>query len=127
MDDTRKAKILLEYDNLYNYMSDFYLYYGSEPEEWIYSKAERLLKDRFERWQIKEEWKNSKVIAEFLEDGNTRRDILHATWKEAYEENFEDILEEIAIEQVSHHFEGDEDFISPVREYLRPYLKSVIL
>lgn len=118
MNIDKQAKILLEYGSWKNYIEKAFERCNVN-EEYIIDEIQECTISKMPPHSIRENWDTEKEF--FLEDGYTHDDIIYDTEDEAYEQNIEDVLEEVAWVLCSKCFSGD-FFHQRIVNYLRYYV-----
>jgi hypothetical protein len=125
MEDSERARILLEQDDLLTYIHDLYIDKGICVEEFLYEYLEKIAKEDIQEWEVEEEWgrwdENNANVCLFLEDGHSRREIKYGTWLQAIEDNADRFLSDLAKQQLVN-VGGDRDLLPDLKAYLKSFL-----
>lgn len=115
IDDHIKAKILLEFNSIKNYLL-YYIKKNNLEDSFfdleIRELAEENARGNIEEYDVEEEWDDDEARAEFYAEGYSIDDCEYQTWEEAIEEYAESIYYTIAVKLIKKYLNtNDNDFV----------------
>lgn len=116
----KQAKLLLKHGSWENYIDKVFEECNLDDEE-IIDEIQQALVEKTPPYSIRENWDNDVNIEDFSQSGYTNEDIEYETIDEAYEQNIEDVLEEVAWTICSKVFSSD-FFHQYIVDYIRRYI-----
>ena len=116
----KQAKVLLKFGSWKNYIK-VVLEDSKVADDDILDEINTLYRQKAPLWAIRENWDDDLNVESFSNTGYSEDDIEYETEDEAYEQNIEDVIEELAWNMCSFYFRSD--FLhSHIMEYLRYYV-----